>query len=268
VVKTARRLLATWTGFVFAFFYLPIAIVILFSFNQSKLNIVWTGFTFEWYAALWRDSVLVRALQNSLIVATATTVISVLLGTVGGWLLYRYRYRASGLLETFVFLPMIVPEVILGVSLLILFVTIGLQLGYTTIIISHVTFCFPFVMAAVQARLAGLDPALEEAALDLGATPVQAFTKVLVPYLMPAIVTGALMSFTLSLDELIVTYFTASAGTRTLPLEIFGRVKKGLDPSLNAISTVFILFSVFAVFVIEALRRRNPGAPGAEHQSP
>jgi spermidine/putrescine transport system permease protein len=152
---------------------------------------------------------------------------------------------------------MIVPEVILGVSLLILFVTLGLQLGYTTIVISHVTFCFPFVMAAVQARLAGLDPALEEAALDLGATPLQAFTKVLVPYLMPAIVSGALMSFTLSLDELIVTYFTASAGTRTLPLEIFGRVKKGLDPSLNAISTVFILVTVAALFITEALRRRN-----------
>jgi spermidine/putrescine transport system permease protein len=256
-VKTVGRVLAAWTGVVFVFFYLPIAIMVLFSFNQSKLNILWTGFTLDWYAALWRDSVLVRTLQNSLIVATATTVLSVVLGTVGGWLLYRYRYRASGLLETFVFLPMIVPEVILGVSLLILFVTIGLQLGYTTIIISHVTFCFPFVMAAVQARLAGLDPALEEAALDLGATPAQAFTKVLVPYLMPAILSGALMSFTLSLDELIVTYFTASAGTRTLPLEIFGRVKKGLDPSLNAISTVFILVSVFAVFVTQALQRRN-----------
>ncbi len=253
-----RRLLATWTGLVFVFFYLPIAILVLFSFNESKLNIVWTGFTLRWYAALWSDAVLVRALQNSLIVAAATTLVSVVLGTVGAWLLYRYRYQAAGLLETLVFLPMIVPEVILGVSLLILFVTIGLKLGYTTIVISHVTFCFPFVMAAVQARLAGLDPSLEEAALDLGATPLQAFTKVLVPYLMPAIVSGALMSFTLSLDELIVTYFTASAGTRTLPLEIFGRVKKGLDPSLNAISTVFILVTVFAVVLTEALRRRNP----------
>jgi spermidine/putrescine transport system permease protein len=252
-----RRLLATWTGIVFVFFYLPIAVLVLFSFNQSKLNIMWTGFTLDWYAALWRDSVLVRTLQSSLIVATATTVLSVVLGTAGGWLLYRYRYRASGLLETLVFLPMIVPEVILGVSLLILFVTIGLRLGYATIVISHVTFSFPFVMAAVQARLAGLDPALEEAALDLGASPFQAFVKVLIPYLMPAIVSGALMAFTLSLDELIVTYFTASAATRTLPLEIFGRVKKGLDPSLNAISTVFIVVTVMTVLATEALRRRS-----------
>jgi spermidine/putrescine transport system permease protein len=251
------RVFGVWTGVVFAFFYLPIAILILFSFNESRLNIVWTGFTLEWYGSLFGDRTLVRTLQNSLIVAAATTLLSVVLGTAGGWLLYRYRYRASTVLETLVFLPMIVPEVILGVSLLILFVTVGLKLGYSTIVISHVTFCFPFVMAAVQARLAGLDPSLEEAALDLGATPVQAFSKVLIPYLMPAIVSGALMAFTLSLDELIVTWFTASAGTRTLPLEIFGRVKKGLDPSLNAISTVFILFTVLAVLVTEALRRRN-----------
>jgi spermidine/putrescine transport system permease protein len=255
-VTGVNRLLAAWTGLILAFFYLPIAILILFSFNRSRLNVVWTGFTTDWYAALWRDSLLVRSLQNSLIVASATTVISVALGTAGGWLLYRYRYRAAGLLETLIFLPMIVPEVILGVSLLILFVVVGLELGYTTIVISHVTFCFPFVMAAIQARLAGLDPALEEAALDLGATPAQAFVKVLVPYLMPAIVSGALMTFTLSLDELIVTYFTASASTRTLPLEIFGRVKKGLDPSLNAISSVFIVATVLAVLATEALRRR------------
>ncbi len=257
-MKWLLRLFAGWTGVVLLFFYLPIAILILFSFNQSRLNIVWTGFTLDWYAALWRDRVLVRALQNSLIVATASTAISVVLGTTGAWLLYRYRYRASSALETLVFLPMIVPEVILGVSLLILFVTIGIQLGYTTIVISHVTFCFPFVMAAVQARLAGLDPSLEEAALDLGATPLRAFTKVIVPYLMPAIISGALMAFTLSLDELIVTYFTASARTRTLPLEIFGRVKRGLDPSLNAISTVLIGITVLALFITEALRRRNP----------
>jgi spermidine/putrescine transport system permease protein len=196
--------------------------------------------------------------KNSLIVAVFSTAISVALGTAGAWLLHRYRYRASGLIETLVFLPMIVPEVILGVSLLILFATIGVQLGYTTIVISHVTFCFPFVMAAVQARLAGLDPSLEEAALDLGATPLRAFRKVLVPYLMPAIVSGALMAFTLSLDDLIVTYFTASARTHTLPIVIFGRVKKGLDPSLNAISTLLIGVTVLALFVTEALRRRNP----------
>jgi spermidine/putrescine transport system permease protein len=256
-VKTTQRLLGVWTALVMAFFYLPIVILIAYSFNSSRLNIVWQGFTLDWYAAIWRDRVLVSSLWNSLYVALVTTVLSVVLGTGGAWLLFRYRFPGVRLLSTLVFIPMIIPEVIMGVSLLIFFVAVQLELGFSTIIISHVTFCFPFVMVAVQARLAGLDPALEEAAQDLGATPWQAFRKILIPYLAPAILSGALMSFTLSLDELIVTYFTASAGTRTLPLEIFGRVKKGLDPTLNAISTVFILSTVMLVVVTELLKKRD-----------
>jgi spermidine/putrescine transport system permease protein len=249
--------LGLWTAAVMVFFYLPIAILIGFSFNASRLNILWEGFTLQWYAAIWSDHVLVASLYNSLIVAAVTTVLSVILGTSGAWLLYRYRFPLVRLMQTLIFIPMIIPEVIMGVSLLIFFVVIRLDLGYATIIISHVTFCFPFVLVAVQARLAGLDPALEEAAMDLGAPPSLAFRRVLVPYLMPAIVSGALMSFTLSLDELIVTYFTASAATRTLPLEIFGRIKKGLDPTLNAISTVFILSTVALVAATELLKRRR-----------
>jgi len=256
-VKSIRGLLAVWTVAVLVFLYAPIFILIAYSFNSSRLNILWEGFTLRWYSAIWQDAALVRSLQNSLIVAAASTVLSVVLGTGGGWLLYRYRFPAVKLIDTLVFVPMIIPEVVMGVSLLILFVVIGLDLGYWTIIISHVTFCFPFVLVAVQARLAGLDPALEEAAMDLGATPARAFLGVIVPYLAPAIVSGALMSFTLSFDELIVTYFTASAGTRTLPLEIFGRVKKGLDPTLNAISTVFILATVVFVVATELLNRRG-----------
>jgi spermidine/putrescine transport system permease protein len=256
-MKLVNFVLGAWTIFIFIFFYLPIAILVAFSFNTSRLNIIWEGFTLEWYAAIWRDAVLVQSLNNSVIVAVVATLLSVGLGTGGAWLLYRYRFPAVRLVQTLVFIPMIIPEVIMGVSLLILFVTIHLELGFLTIIISHVTFCFPFVMVAVQARLAGLDPSLEEAAMDLGATPAVAFRRVLVPFLMPAIISGALMSFTLSLDELIVTYFTASAGTRTLPLEIFGRVKKGLDPTLNAISTVFITSTVGLVVVTEVLKRRN-----------
>jgi spermidine/putrescine transport system permease protein len=256
-VRSGQRLLGLWTLLVMLFFYLPIIILVGYSFNSSRLNIVWEGFSLQWYAAIWRDKVLVASLYNSLYVAVVTTVLAVVLGTGGAWLLFRYRFPGVRLLNTLVFIPMIIPEVIMGVSLLIFFVAIHLELGFATIIISHVTFCFPFVMVAVQARLAGLDPSLEEAAQDLGATPLQAFRKILVPYLAPAILSGALMSFTLSLDELIVTYFTASAATRTLPLEIFGRVKKGLDPTLNAISTVFIFSTVMLVLVTELLKKRD-----------
>ncbi len=267
-MKRIESLLGVWTAWTLVFLYVPIAILIALSFNTSRLNIVWEGFTLDWYAAVWRDAVLVRSLQNSLLVALVSTVVSVVLGTGGAWLLYRYRFPGMRLWQTLIFVPMLVPEVIMGVSLLILFVVIHLELGFLTIIISHVTFCFPFVMVAIQARLTGLDPALEEAALDLGATPAVAFRKVLVPYLMPAIVSGAMMSFSLSLDELIVTYFTASAGTRTLPLEIFGRVKKGLDPTLNAISTVFIVFTIFLVVVTELLKRRNTPLAAERKEKP
>jgi len=267
-VRATQRLLGGWTAATMVFLYLPIAILVAFSFNTSRLNILWEGFTLDWYRAVWRDAVLVRSLQNSLYVAGVTTVLSVALGTAGAWLLHRYRFRGVRLWQTLIYVPMLVPEVIMGVSLLILFVVMHLELGYTSIIISHVTFCFPFVLVAVQARLAGLDPALEEAAMDLGATPAVAFRKVLVPYLMPAIVSGALMSFSLSLDELIVTYFTASAGSRTLPLEIFGRVKKGLDPTLNAISTIFILFTVVLVVSTELIKRRStPALAGRKEAS-
>lgn len=255
-MRRLDALLRAWTIGVLVFLYLPIGILIGFSFNTSRLNVVWTGFTLDWYAAVWRDAGLMRSLDNSLLVAALTTLVAVTLGTGAAWLLYRVRFPAARLVHTLAFIPMIIPEVIMGVSLLIFFVTIHLELGYTTIVISHVTFCFPFVMAAVQARLAGLDPALEEAALDLGATPALAFRRVLVPFLAPAILSGALMSFTLSLDELIVTYFTASAGTRTLPLEIFGRIKKGLDPTLNAISALFIAATLVLVAATELLRRR------------
>lgn len=250
-----NALFGGWSALVLVFFYAPIAFLIAFSFNRSKLNVVWEGFTLRWYAELWNDSRLVAGLQNSLIVAASSTLLAVMLGTGAAWLLHRYRYRGVRVINTAAYLPMVVPEIIMGISLLVFFKSINFGLGYSTIIIAHTTFCFPFVMAAVQARLAGIDPSLEEAALDLGATPVQAFFKVIVPYLMPAIVSGALMAFALSMDELIVTFFVKSAGSATLPVEIFGRVKKGLDPMINALSTIFILFTVLLLLLSEWVKQ-------------
>jgi len=256
-MRVFGRAAAVWTGVVLFLLYLPIAVLVVYSFNASRLNVLWEGFTWRWYAALWQDAVLVRALESSLWVAAWTTAISVALGTAAACLMHRYRYRGARLIRTLVLVPMIAPEVILGVSLLSLFVAIRLDLGFTTIIVSHVTFCFPFVMVTVAARLAGLDPALEEAAVDLGATPAAAYRKVILPYLAPAIAAGTLLAFTLSLDELIVTWFTASAGSRTLPLEIYGRVRKGLDPTLNAISTLLLLATLLLVGTSELFRRRE-----------
>jgi spermidine/putrescine transport system permease protein len=250
-----NRGLGVWTALVFIFLYLPIGVLVAYSFNQSRLNILWEGFTLKWYADLWSNAPIIRALQNSLIIATVTTVLAVVIGTAGAWLLHRYRYRFSRSIRTLICVPMIMPEIVMGISLLIFFTVLQLKLGFLTVIIAHVTFCFPFVLVAVQARLQGLDPALEEAALDLGATPLKAFWLVIVPCLRPAILSGALMAFTLSLDELIVTFFTASPAAATLPLRVFGMAKVGLNPMLNALSAIFILTTIAFVLFSAHLRR-------------
>lgn len=254
-LKLLHWFLGGWTALVFLFLYVPIGVLMVYSFNSSRLNIVWEQFTFAWYGKLWANGPLVLAAKNSLLIAGASTVLSVVLGTVGAWLLHRYRYRAARGIQTLVAIPMVMPEILMGISLLILFATAGLSLGFTTVIIGHVTFCFPFVLVAVQARLQGLDPALEEAALDLGATPLQAFWFVIVPCLRPAIIAGALMAFTLSMDELIVTFFIRSAASVTLPIQVYGLARVGLNPMLNALSAIFILATVSFVLFSDYLRK-------------
>jgi len=250
-----NALFGGWTVLVFLFFYVPILFLVAYSFNSSRLNVLWEGFTLKWYGQLWQNTRLLAALENSVIVALASTVLAVVLGTAGAWLLHRYLYRGARAISTLAYIPMVVPEIIMGISLLVFFKTINLGLGYLTVIIAHTTFCFPFVMAAVQARLAGLDPSLEEAALDLGATPLKAFWHVIVPYLMPGIVSGALMAFALSMDELIVTFFVKSAGSATLPVVVYGMVKKGLDPTINALSSLFIVITVVLLLASEWAKR-------------
>ncbi len=252
-----RAFFGTWTIGVFLFLYLPILLLVVYSFNDSKLNLTWVGFTTKWYGALFQNEVLLRAFQNSLIVAGATTLLSVFLGTTAAWLLHRYKFPAQQLIGLLIFIPMVMPEVLMGTSLLVLFVSLGIPLGYGTLIIAHTTFCFPFVLVGVQARLQGLDPSLEEAAQDLGATPLKAFWLVIVPYLMPAIVAGALMAFTLSFDEYIVTVFTSGAESQTLPLKVYGMVRVGLNPQLNALSTLFIGITALLVIGSQIFTRKK-----------
>ncbi len=255
-----RRLFGAWTLLVFAFLYIPIFLLIIFSFNSSRLNIRWEGFSLKWYGAILENTTLLAAFKSSLIVASATTILATFLGTLGAWMLYRYRFPFQRTIGLLIFIPMVMPEVLLGLSLLVEFVhLLKLPLGYTTLIIAHTTFCFPFVLVGVQARLQGLDPYLEEAALDLGATPVQAFRLIIIPYLMPAIISGALMSFTLSLDEYIVSVFTSGPSSQTLPLKVYGMAKVGLNPQLNALSTIFVIATILLVLFSQLLTRsRNP----------
>jgi spermidine/putrescine transport system permease protein len=245
-----RWLFGAWTALVFAFLYIPIVLLIIFSFNSSRLNIRWEGFSFKWYGALLENNVLITAFKNSLIVASATTVFATFLGTIGAWMLYRYRFpfqRAIGLL---IFIPMVMPEVLMGVSLLAEFVhLLKLPLGHVTLIIAHTTFCFPFVLVGIQARLQGLDPFLEEAALDLGATPAQAFRLVIVPYLMPSIISGALMSFTLRWMNISSPSLPRALTRRRFRLRSHGMAKVGLNPQLNALSTIFVIATILPCLV-------------------
>jgi len=256
--RMQRSLFGFWTLLVFAFLYIPILLLVVFSFNESRLNIRWEGFSLKWYGELFSNRTLLNAFYNSLIVASFTTVLATLLGTIGAWMLYRYRFPWQQAIGLLIFVPMVIPEVLMGASLLAQFVHLmHLPLGYTTLIIAHTTFCFPFVLVGVQARLQGIDPALEEAAMDLGAPPVKAFWLVIVPYLMPAIISGALMSFTLSFDEYIVSVFTSGATSQTLPLKVYGMARVGLNPQLNALSAIFVLATIFIVLGSQLLTRKQ-----------
>ena len=272
-----NMLFGCWSALVMLFLYAPIVLLIVYSFNQAEYGIAWQGFTLDWYRKMLADTVLMSALKNSVIIALFSTVMSLVLGVTGAWLLYRYKYPALRWLNTLIFIPMAVPEILMGVSLLVLFriaiawlnqlqelpiapqwfASLDIGAGYTTVILAHVTFCFPFVLIAVQARLSGVDPALEEAAMDLGAPPITAFFKVMVPYMMPAIISGALMAFALSLDEIIISIFVYGPDAQPLPVVMYGRAKKGLDPSLNAVSAIFILATVVLVLISETVKRRN-----------
>ncbi len=247
--------LGAWTALVLLFLYLPIAGLVAYSLNSTRLGVAWEGFTVAWYRSAWSSGPLLEAARNSLVIALVTTVLSVVLGTLGAWLLHRYRFRGARGIATLAAIPMVMPEILMGISLLVFFAIVSLPLGFGTVIVGHVTFSFPFVLVAVQARLRGLDPALEEAALDLGATPWQAFWRVILPSLRPAIIAGGLMAFTLSWDELIVTFFTANAASATLPLRVFGMAKVGLNPTLNALSALFV-FATAALVLFSAYVRR------------
>jgi spermidine/putrescine transport system permease protein len=238
------------------FLYAPIAVLIAFSFNGSRLSAIWQGATLEWYRLLVRDEALLAAVQNSLAVGAVSTVVATLLGLSAAVGLERLPLRRQRLVESVMLLPLVVPEIMMGVALMLFFILVKLPLGLTTVMIGHAAFNVPVVMVVVRARLRRLDPALEEAARDLGATPWQAFRRVTLPLLAPAILGAVLMAFTVSLDDFIVTFFTAGPGSTTLPLKVYSMVKSGVSPEINALSAVLVLLSMGLIGASLALQRR------------
>lgn len=239
------------------FLYAPIAVLVVFSFNASRLSARWQGFTLQWYQMLTSDEALFAAVQNSLLVAVVSTVIATILGVSAAVGLERCPFRGQRLVDGALLLPLVIPEVMMGVALLLFFVMIQVPLSLVTVTIGHAAFNVAVVMVIVRARLRKLDPALEEAARDLGATAWQAFRRVTLPLLSPAIIGGVLMAFTVSLDDFIVTFFTAGPGSTTLPLKVYSMIKSGVSPEINALSALLVLVSMALIALSLVMQRAN-----------
>lgn len=245
------------TMLMYGFMYIPLLILAFYSFNASRFSANWEGFSLRWYSSLFNDTRILSALKDSLVIALAAVGISAILGTMMAVGLAKYRFPGKGLYRGVSYLPLIIPDIAVAVATLVFLVTIGAALSLWTVIAAHIVFCLAYVAVVVSTRLSGLNPDLEEAALDLGATPAQAFIKVLLPELMPAIFSGCLLAFVLSMDDLLISSFTAGGGTNTLPMEIFSRVRTGVKPDINALSVLLILVSGFLAFLSEYVRFRS-----------
>ncbi len=243
-----RALRPSYMGIVYFFFYFPILVLVAYSFNNATYSMLWHGFTWSWYQLLFQDSDLWTAALHSLILGVTAATIATLLGMLAAISLYRYRFRGQNLLHGLVFILIITPDIVLGISLLILFNTLDIPLGFISLLIAHITFCIPFVVVIVYSRITGLDKNIFEAAYDLGANEWVSLTKITIPLLKPALIAGALLSFALSFDDVLISYFVSGPGFEILPLQIYSMARFGIKPELNALCTV--LFSVTIVLVL------------------
>lgn len=259
---SSKRWLTLYGILVLLFLYLPIAVIVVLSFNDSKYGVVWHGFTLKWYKQLLEHTRIHPYVWNSAIVATTSTLASTILGTLLALGLHRYRFSARNALLFLLYVPVVIPDVVMGVSLLLFFAwaqrTINaLHLGIGTVIISHISFQIAYVTLVVKSRLTGLDPGLEEAAADLGASGWVRFWKVTFPLIAPGIAAAALLAFTLSLDDFVITFFTAGPGATTLPIYIFSSVKRGVTPEIHALSTLMILVTTLALIAVQRVQMRR-----------
>src|SRR4030043_1190590 len=248
--------LRVYSALVYGFIYAPILILVIFSFNTQKLNIRWEGFTLDWYKVLFNDAQIFLATRNTLLIALISTVVATIIGTMAALAMHRYRFPFYNVSETVMYIPIVSPEVIMGISMLVLFVMLNFQLGLTTITLSHIAFNIPFVALVVRARLHGYDNAIDEAAMDLGANEITTFRRVTLPTILPGVLSGAMLALTLSLDDYVITYFTAGPGSTTLPLRVFSMVKTAVTPEINALSTIWVL-TVFIILFIGQMAQRK-----------
>lgn len=232
---------------VLLFLYLPIFILVLFSFNDTKLNILFEGFTLKWYSVLLENRTLLNAFKNTLVVAFLSTLISTVIGTISAIGLSRYEFRGKRLVNSLLYIPIVMPDIVIGISLLAIYTLMRFKLGMFTLILAHIAFSIPYVLVSVRSTLDGINPYLEEASRDLGANSVQTFFRVTLPSIMPGIFSGALLTFTLSMDDVVISYFTTGPDAVTLPQYIYSMIKSGITPDVNALFSLMLLITSVGV---------------------
>jgi spermidine/putrescine transport system permease protein len=252
-----RTFRSFYMGLVLFFIYLPIGVLVVNSFNSSRYGTSWQGFTFKWYERLFANEGLMTAAVHSLTIAVVAATFATIIGTLAAVALYRYQFRGKAALSSMVFISMLTPDIVMAISLLIIFIVVGIELGFVSLLLAHITFCLPFVIIAVYSRLRGFDVRMLEAAKDLGATESLIFWKIILPLAVPAVASGWLLSFTLSLDDVIVSAFVTGPGYEILPLKVYSMVRVGVSPEVNAISTLLLVVSLVLVIISQLLLREE-----------
>lgn len=252
-----KRLKNLFIFLVFFFLYLPIIVLIIYSFNSSSMNILFENFTFDWYKELFRNNDLIMSFVNTFIVAIISTVVSTIIGTISAYGLYKFDFPFKKLINSLIYIPIVIPEIVLGISLLSIYTLMKLELGMFTIILSHIAFSIPFVVVSVRSALSRETIYYEEAAKDLGASNFKIFKDIIMPIIMPGVISGAILAFTLSLDDVVISYFTAGPGSNTLPLYIYSMIKTGITPDVNALTTIMLVITFVTLTTIAVVQSRK-----------
>ena len=249
-----------YMGLIFFLMYLPIGVVIVFSFNDSKLPVKFTAFSLKWYDQLFHNSAMMEALGNSLILAVLSCLVSAIIGTLGAVGLSRIHWKTKGVMEYISILPLMIPEIILGMVLMAFFYMLNLPFGMLTLLIGHTVFCVPYILMEVKARLVGMDPALEEAARDLGASSFRAFWDITLPLIMPAVLSGSLLAFAMSMDDVVISIFINGPRLSTLPIKVYTQIKTGVTPEINALCTIMLAVTILVLLVYFLIGKKRKAA--------
>ena len=258
-MKNRTKLPNLYLAIILIFMYLPILIVIIYSFNENKLTAIWSGFSLKWYTELLKDKDLIEALKNSFILGVLSCFCAGVIGTIGAVGMARMNYKTKGIMEYVSMLPIMIPEIILGMVFLAFFSAISLPFGMTTLVIAHTTFCIPYIYMMVKARLVGMDPTLLEAARDLGASEIRAFWDITLPLIMPAVASGSLLAFAMSFDDVVISVLVTNSRINTLPIKVFSRIKFGVSPEINALSTIMLSVTLIIILSVVRINKKNRG---------